>query len=90
VLIARVVGELVSTEKHPSHKSLKVLVVQPLNLDGTDSGDALVAVDSVQAGIGDQVLVATDGYAAFSSVGLPPSPIDIAVVGVIDRVDLSG
>jgi ethanolamine utilization protein EutN len=89
VLIARVVGELVSTEKHPSHKGLKVLLVQPLNLDDTDRGDALVAVDSVQAGIGDKVLVATDGYAALSSLGLPPSPIDIAVVGVIDRVDLS-
>jgi microcompartment protein CcmK/EutM len=39
--------------------------------------------------VGQTVLLATDGYAAFSSVGLPPSPIDMAVVGIIDRIDLS-
>ena len=88
MLIARVLGELVATQKHPSHEGLKVLLVQPLNLDGSDRGDALVAVDAVSAGRGDKVLIATDGYAAFSSVGRPQSPIDMAVLGVIDRVDL--
>jgi ethanolamine utilization protein EutN len=86
--MGRVLGELVATQKHPSHEGLKVLLVQPLNLDGSDRGDALVAVDSVSAGRGDKVLIATDGYAAFSSVGRPPSPIDMAVLGVIDRVNL--
>lgn len=89
MLIGRVLGELVSTQKHSSHEDQKILLVQPLNLDGSDRGDALIAVDSVQAGIGDRVLLATDGYAAFSSAGLPPSPIDMAVIGVVDRVDLS-
>ncbi|MGQ9635353.1 MAG: EutN/CcmL family microcompartment protein [Bryobacteraceae bacterium] len=89
MLIGRVVGELVSTQKHSTHQNLKVLLVQPLNLDGSERGDALVAVDSVQAGVGQTVLLATDGYAAFSSVGLGPSPIDMAVVGIIDRIDLS-
>ena len=88
MLIGRVLGELVATQKHASHEGLKVLLVQPLNLDGSDRGDALVAVDAVSAGRGDKVLIATDGYAAFSSVGRPPSPIDMAVLGVIDRVDL--
>jgi len=89
MIIGRVVGELVSTQKHSTHENLKFLLVQPLNLDGSERGDALVAVDSVQAGVGQTVLLATDGYAAFSSVGLPPSPIDMAVVGIIDRIDLS-
>ena len=89
MLIGRVLGELVATQKHPSHEGLKVLLVQPLNLDGSDRGDALVAVDAVSAGRGDKVLIATDGYAAFSSFGRPQSPIDMAVLGVIDRVDLS-
>lgn len=89
MLIGKVVGELVSTQKHSAHENQKLLLVQPLNLDGSDRGDALVAVDSVQAGIGDKVLLATDGYAAFSSIGLPPSPIDMAVVGIIDRIDRS-
>jgi ethanolamine utilization protein EutN len=89
MLIGRVLGEVVSTAKHASHIDLKVLLVQPLNLDGTSRGAAIIAVDSVSAGRGDKVLVATDGYAAFSSVGREASPIDMAVVGVVDQVDAS-
>ena len=89
MLIGRVIGEVVATQKHPSHEGRKLLVVQPLNLDETDRGDAVVAVDSAGAGIGEKVLLTTDGYAAFSSVGLGPSPIDMAVLGIVDRVDLA-
>jgi len=88
VLIGRVIGEVVATQKHPSHEGRKILVVQPLNLDETDRGDAMVAVDAVGAGIGEKVLLTTDGYAAFSAVGLGPSPIDAAVLGIVDRVDV--
>ena len=88
MLIARVIGELVSTQKHASHEGRKALLVQPLNLDGTDRGDAVIAFDAVDAGIGDQVLLVTEGFSAMTSVGRPESPIDMAVVGVIDRVDL--
>jgi ethanolamine utilization protein EutN len=88
MLIARVIGDLVATRKHPSHEGLKLLLVQPLNLDGTDRGDAVVAVDSVDAGIGDRVLLATEGFSAFTSVGRPMTPIEMAVIGVIDNVEL--
>jgi microcompartment protein CcmK/EutM len=89
MLIARVVGDLVATRKHPSHEALKLLLVQPLNLDGTDRGDVLVAVDAVDAGVGDRVLVTTEGFCAMSSVGRWPSnPIDTAVIGVVDSVEL--
>jgi len=88
VLISRVIGEIVSTRKHSSHEGQKILLVQPLHLDGSNRGDALVAMDAVGAGVGDLVLVATDGYSAMTSVGRPNSPIDMAVIGVIDRVDL--
>jgi microcompartment protein CcmK/EutM len=54
MLIARVIGDVVATRKHPSHEGLKVLLVQPLNLDGSDRGDAVIAVDSVDAGAGDR------------------------------------
>lgn len=90
MLIARVIGEVVATQKHPSHEARKVLLVQPLDLDGSEKADALVALDAVGAGVGDKVLVTTDGYAAFTSVGRSSSPIDMAVIGVIDRVDLPG
>ena len=55
MLIARVVGEVWATQKHESHEGRKALLVQPLNLDGTNRGDAVVAMDSVNAGIGDKV-----------------------------------
>ena len=90
MLIGRVIGEVVATRKHESHEGLKALIVQPLNLDGTDRGDALVAVDAVDAGIGDRVLLTTEGFSAMTSVERPQSPIDMAVVGVIDRIDLAG
>ena len=88
MLIARVVGELVATQKHPSHEGRKLLLVQPLNLDGSNRGDAVVALDAVDAGVGDRVLLSLDGYSASSAVGRPQSPIDMAVVGFIDSVEL--
>ena len=88
MLIARVIGDVVATRKHPSHEGLKLLLVQPLNLDGTDRSDAVIAVDSVDAGIGDRVLLATEGFSAFTSVGRPMTPIEMAVIGVIDGVEL--
>jgi len=88
MLIARVVGELVATQKHPSHEGCKILLVQPLNLDGTDRGDAVVAFDAVDAGIGDRVLLATEGFSAMTAVGRPQSPIDMAVIGFIDEIEL--
>ena len=88
MLISRVIGEIVSTRRHPSHEGQKILLVQPLQLDGTNRGNALVAMDAAGAGVGDLVLVALDGYSAMTSVGRPNSPIDMAVIGVIDRVEL--
>ena len=88
MLIARVVGEVVATQKHASHEGCKLLLVQPLNLDGSNRGDAVVAVDAVDAGKGDRVLLVTEGFSAMTSVGRPQSPIDMAVIGFIDQIDL--
>lgn len=88
MLIARVVGELVATQKHSSHAGRKILLVQPLNLDGSPRGVPLVALDAVDAGVGDRVLLTTEGYSAMTSVGRPNSPIDSAVIGFIDQIDL--
>ncbi len=88
MLIGRVIGDVVATQKSPSHQGRKILVVQPLNLDGSDRGEVILALDAVDAGIGDRVLIVTEGFSAMTSVGRPNSPIDMAVVGVIDSVDL--
>ena len=88
MLIARVVGDVVATQKHASHEGCKLLLVQPLNLDGTDRGDAVIAVDAVDAGAGARVLLVTEGFRAMTSVNRPQSPIDMAVIGFIDEIDL--
>ena len=88
MLVGRVIGDIVATQKAPSHEGRKILVVQPLNLDGTDRGDEVLALDAVDAGVGDRVLVTTEGWSAMTAVGRPQSPIDMAVVGVIDSIDL--
>jgi ethanolamine utilization protein EutN len=88
VLIGKVIGEVVSTEKHASHNGLKLLLVAHLDLEGREQGAPFVAVDSVDAGIGDRVLLVTDGWAAMTAVQRPKSPIDAAVIGVIDELRL--
>jgi ethanolamine utilization protein EutN len=88
MLIGRVIGDVVATQKAPSHVGRKILVVQPLNLDGSDRGEAVLALDAVDAGVGERVLLAAEGYSAMTSVGRPNSPIDMAVIGIIDEVDL--
>ncbi len=89
MLIGRVIGEVVATEKHSSHHGSKALLVQPLNLNGTDRGEAVVALDSVDAGVGDRVLLIIEGYSAMTAVGRPNSPIDMAVIGIIDSINLA-
>ena len=88
MLIGRVVGDVVATQKAPSHEGRKILLVQPLNLDGSDRGDSVVALDAVDAGVGDRVLLATEGFSAMTAVGRPNSPIDSAIIGVIDDINL--
>jgi ethanolamine utilization protein EutN len=83
-----VIGDVVATQKAPSHEGRKILVVQPLQLDGTDRGEAVLALDAVDAGVGDQVLLATEGFSAMTAVGRPNSPIDAAVIGIIDAIEL--
>jgi ethanolamine utilization protein EutN len=88
MLIARVLGELIATQKHPSHEGRSLLLVQPLNLDGSPRGDAVAALDAIGVGIGDRVLLVTDGFAASTCVEHPQSPIDMAVIGFIDRIEI--
>jgi ethanolamine utilization protein EutN len=89
VLIARIIGDVVATQKAAAHVGRKILVVQPLNLDGSDRGEPVLALDSVDAGEGDRVLLSTDGYSAMTAVGRPNSPIDSAVIGIIDAIELN-
>ena len=86
--IARVVGTLVSTQKHRKFEGAKLLLVQPLNLDDTPQGTALLAVDGVGAGVHEKVLVVLEGRAAGEALGKKAAPVDAAIVGIVDEVDL--
>ena len=65
-----------------------LLLVQPLNPDDTPRGQVLLAVDSVGAGINERVLVVLEGRAASEALGKKGAPVDAAIVGIIDRIDL--
>jgi len=87
VIIARVVGNVVATQKDASHEGKKILLIQPLDLENQPMGDAIVALDAVDAGVGDRVLAVQEGFSAMTSVGHLESPIDAAVIGVVDLVE---
>jgi len=86
--IGRVIGTVVSTQKHRKFEGAKLLLVQPLNLDGTPRGTALLAIDGVGAGVRERVLIVLEGRAAGESLGKKAAPVDAAIVGIVDRVDL--
>jgi len=88
MLIGRVVGNLVSTQKDAKLEGAKLLLVQPLELSGQDRGPAVLAIDSVDAGVGDRVLLVQEGKAAQLALGRGVAAVDAAVVGVVDSVDL--
>lgn len=87
MIIARVVGNVTATQKQESHEGKKILLIQPLGLDGQPFGDVVAALDSVDAGVGDRVLAVQEGFSAMTSVGHVEAPIDAAVIGVIDMVE---
>jgi len=88
VTLARVVGTVVATQKHPKFEGAKLLLVQPLTLDDAPRGAVLLAVDSVGAGVNEKVLVVIEGRAAAEAVGRKGTPVDAAIIGIVDSVDL--
>ena len=85
--IAEVVGTVVSTQKNRKLEGAKLLLVQPLALDGTARGTALLAIDAVGAGVGERVLVVIEGKAAGDALGRKAAAVDAAIVGIVDELD---
>jgi ethanolamine utilization protein EutN len=86
--IARVIGTVVSTQKHRKFDGAKLMLVQPLNADDSPRGTALLAVDGVGAGVHEKVLIVLEGRAAGEALGRKAAPVDAAIVGIIDTVSL--
>jgi microcompartment protein CcmK/EutM len=87
--IARVIGTVVSTQKNNKFDGAKLMLVQPLNVDDTPRGNALLAVDGVGAGVDEKVLVVLEGRAAGEALGRKGAPVDAAIIGIIDTVSIA-
>lgn len=87
--IALVIGTVVATQKHGKLEGAKLLLVQPLGIDDAPRGPALLTIDSVGAGVGEKVLVVVEGRAAGEALRRKAAPVDAAIVGIIDHVELT-
>ena len=84
---ARVVGEVVATIKHQDLSAQKLLLVQPVDPSGQPRGTPQIAVDAVDAGVGDRVLVVDEGNSAAQVLRRARGAVRTVVVGVIDEID---
>ena len=88
MILARVIGNVVATQKDPRYEGGRIMVVRPVNPDGSDAGDELLALDAVDSGVGDMVVVVREGWSASTtSTGSPGAAIDSAIIGVVDTVE---
>jgi len=88
MLLAKIVGTVVATRKDPRLVSNKLLVVRPIDPRGKADGNYLVAIDTVDAGVGETVLVVSGSSARMAS-GLKDCPVDAAIVGIIDDMQIN-
>ena len=88
MILARVVGSVVATRKDDRLVSQKLLLVQPTDPSGTPSGNQLVAVGTVDAGPGETVLIVS-GSSARMAADLKDTPVDAAIVGIVDSVTMT-
>jgi len=89
MLLAKIVGTVVATRKDPRLESAKLLVARGMDPQGNPEGTYLVAVDTVDAGFGETVLIVSGSSARMAS-GLKDCPVDAAIVGIIDEIEMQG
>ena len=89
MLLARVVGTVVATRKDERLLSTKLLLVRPVDPQGKAEGSPLVAVDTVDAGVGETVLIVSGSSARMAS-GMKDMPVDAVIVGIVDEVTTAG
>jgi ethanolamine utilization protein EutN len=87
MLLARVVGTVVATRKDPRLVSNKLLIARPMDPHGKPEGNYVVALDTVDAGVGETVLIVS-GSSARMAAGMKDCPVDAAIVGIVDVIDV--
>ncbi len=88
MILAKVVGTVVSTIKHPAFAGRKLLLVRPLHLANEKPEEDFIAVDATHAGIGDTVLVCQEGNSTRQALGAPNAPVRSSIIGIIDSISL--
>lgn len=88
MILGRIAGTVVSTVKHPEYVGHKLLVVQPVDPSGRPNGESFLAVDDVQAGVGDMVLAIREGNGARQIFKRRDFPIRAVIVGIVDAVNI--
>lgn len=89
MILAKVVGTVVTTISHPHYKNRKLLVVQPLVTPGESTEEDFIAVDNTHAGIGDTVLINREGNGARQVLNNPDACIISVIVGIVDSVTIA-
>jgi microcompartment protein CcmK/EutM len=89
MLLARVTGTVVATRKDERLVSTTLLIVRPIDPTGKAEGSSLVAVDTVDAGVGETVLIVS-GSSARMATGMKDCPVDAVIVGIVDEVTTAG
>ena len=89
MLIARVLGNVVATQKNQRYEGTRIMLCRQISPAGEDMEYTCLALDAVNAGEGDIVVIAQEGWSASTaSTGRPGAAIDSAIVGVVDYIDL--
>lgn len=89
MMLARVLGNIVATQKNHRYQNARVMLCQQITPEGDEMSNTILALDSVDAGVGDMVLIVQEGWgASTAATGEPGAAIDSAIVGVVDRIDL--
>ena len=86
MILGKIVGTVVSTVKHSILTGCKVLIVQPVAPGGKTAGKTVLALDTVQAGVGDTVLVLDEGNSSRMIIGDDMAPVRTVIVGIVDAV----
>jgi microcompartment protein CcmK/EutM len=88
LILAKVLGEMTATINHDFYKGRKLLILDKLDVLNRTTGEQMVAIDSVEAGVGDTVLVLDEGTGARQIVGSTDAPLRSMIVGIVDRTDV--
>jgi len=90
MILGKIVGNVVSTVKLKIYEGYKILIVQPIGPDGSHRGSSFLAIDTVQAGPGDTVLVIDEGNSARQIIDDKTAPVRSVIAGVVDEVHSPG